>query len=251
MFRKHHDPGLPPVPPLMVNAEQTKAYIKLRVPDWRAVERARYATGACVVLYGILAITSTWFVLPLSPDLITHALICGLISAVSIAMTTPIMKSALPGFLSRQVFARRLKIACTADWLAFRSWYYDNGIRISRRTADIALTIQPLVEDDVDAKAHADSLPAKKSDEWGDSRKHLDQASLLTLMIRSGSEVGDIDQMTAGRRFRTLAVAGMDKKLAERLVILIDAAMELTAQNSTYNPRDAKGRDLDLMTETD
>ena len=57
--------------------------------------------------------------------------------------------------------------------------------------------------------------------------------------------------MTAGRRFRTLAVAGMDKKLAERLVILIDAAMELTAQNSTYNPRDAKGRDLDLMTETD
>lgn len=248
MFKKHFDPALPPVPSLMVDLVRSEAYIKLRVPDWRSVERARYATQGCIVLYGATAVGLTWLFLPPTPDWTTRVLSTGLVSAVSIAVSAPLMRSILPDFLSRQVFARRLKIAFTPDWVAFKSWYYSNGVRIDRRTNGRLLKIQPIVEDDVEAKVHSESLPAKKHDERSESRRHLSQASCLTLMLRSGSEPGDIDQISGGRRFRTVPVAGMEKKIAERLVILIDTAMEMTARDQAQKSNDLRGRDLDLRT---
>lgn len=248
MFKKHVDPGLPPVPPLMVDEGQREAYFKIRAVEWRSVERARIATGAVIFLHGIVTIFLTWLSLPASSKETTRLLLAALLSLVGIAVSARIMRAVLPGFLSRQVFARRLKIAFSPDWIAFKSSYYDNGVRISRRMNGRSLTVQAIVEDDVEAKAHAETLPARKQDGRIESRKHLSQASCLMLMLRTGAEPGEIDELSTGRRFRTIPVAGMDKKTAERLVVLINAAMELTRRKTTYHSNDLSGRDLDLGT---
>ena len=246
MFQKHIDPGLPPLPALMVDASRNEAYINLRVPDWRSVERGRYATKAVIFLYGIVVVLLIWFALPRSSSLAMHVLCTGVVSTISVAMSSTIIRSVLPDLLSRQIFARRLKIAFTPDCIAFKSWYYDIGVRVARRTADNLMMILPIVENDVEAKAYSESLPARTHSERNDSRRHLSEASHLTLMLRSGTDPDDTGQLSSGRRFRTLPVAGMEKKIAERLVILIDAAMEMTARAETPRPDDQNGRDLDL-----
>ena len=146
------------------------------------------------------------------------------------------------------MFARRIKIACTADWVAFRSWYYDNGVRVSRMFNGGRISIQPTVEDDQDAKEHQSYVSASRRDNPVKSSKHLSSASQLLLVIRSGDEPMGVENMQSNRRFRTLPIAGMESSVAERFVTLIEAALELTATGKRKQQAVGAGRDLDLPT---
>ncbi len=248
MFRRHHEPGLPSWPPLYVDATKQNAFIKMRIADWVAVERGHRLSKFAAGVFAIGCIPTAYALLPADLDMVGRLFATGLGAATSIVVGVPAAKKLLPDFLSRFVFARRIKIACTSEWIAFRSWYYDNGVRVSRMFNGGRISIQPTVEDDQDAKEHLSFVSASQRENPIKSSKHLSSASQLLLVIRSGDEPTGVGNMQSNRRFRTLPIAGMESSVAERFVTLIEAALELTAKGNGKEQVVVAGRDLDLPT---
>ena len=252
MFRRHIDPGLPTWPALMVDIQNRQAYIKTRLPDWRAYERAKWFSRVIGFGYGILIWVIAWTVVPSTAEpIVRYGTIVGIASVVS-AIGVPLINTHLIGFVARLVFARRFKVACTANWFAFRSSYYDNGVRLSRYHGESPLLIQPTYEDDREARSRLVKTDSAPDGREPTSRRHLSEAAELFLLIRSASVPASPDAMAIGRGFRTLPVAGMDQQLAERMVMLIDAALRITQapQEPINNAPRRGGLDLTPNEET-
>ena len=249
MFRRHVEPGLPSWPPLFVDYDNCEAFITMRIADWKAMERGIWAAEFVIFLQVILTAIAAWQLIPNSKSLPIWVVLFTLPQIVAFLICAPAIRSLMPGFLSRFLFARRIKICFTQDFLAFRSWYYDNGVRVGRSFDGDSVAIQPVVEDDREAKLNSDLLKQSNQNKRARKRGHLNHASQLVLLIRAGTSPLVAEDFAASRQFRTLPVATMDNKLAERFVILIDKALELTTSTSgNYGSEWAgTGQDLDLQ----
>jgi hypothetical protein len=247
MFRRVYDPGLPSWPALFVNHQSREAYLSVRVSDWRSIERSNWLAECVVFVAGIAATWFAWRMVPAYEEIIVRGILIAVIAGLIATFVSPACRTLLPPFFSRTIFARRLKVVCTPDWIAFKSWYYVNGVRMSRHHGRVPLSIGVMLEDDREAKAFSETIAMPKPGERPRSKHHLHNATVLVLLIRSIESPEHSDGLRSRQRHRAIPIAGMEHHIAERIVVLINAALEVAMTDQGHHWPKRSGHDLDLI----
>ncbi|QDV42541.1 hypothetical protein Enr13x_23890 [Stieleria neptunia] len=247
MKRRLIDPGLPPWPALYFDDETHRAFVTARLVDWRAVERGHATTKVLVAMMCVTVGYWAWIQVPPYEDVIVRLFLVFVLAAIVMAVLAPAMRVCCPMFLARTLFARRLSLLFTPEAIGYRSWLFDNGVRITRsfngRSVQASFTMRADVEaQDVAALRHQDREK---------SRLHLNQARLLEVVVRgTASRLRNIGD-SVNTRLRTLPVATLDARQGEKITVVLNAAVELT--QGTVKPIDLSrsGFGLDLDGPTD
>lgn len=222
--------------------------MKTRIPNWESVERGKLASKALALAYIPVAIFAANALIPPIGEPIGQLITVGIAALFGSIIGVRVLRKALPGPLSRFVFARGLMVYVSRDTVAFKSWYYDDGIRMDRVFTDGELAIHPSIADDPEAAEFKADLPRQKAGEPHQSRHHFDTSKQLQLVIRAGVAnplEGERDHQGG---LRTIPVASMNNTTAENILALINAAMQLTAVSSPRTTaRRAVGLDLDMV----
>lgn len=247
MYERHIPPGLPGYPALHVDHDNAQAVIKMRVPNWESFVRGRWFAGVFALGYVPVAFLAVTVVVPPMESPAAWWLTVAVATLVTSVIGVRVLRRSLPEPLARFVFARRLLVYISADVIAFRSWYYDDGIRLDRYPGGDSLAIRPTVADDPEAAEFKADLPPVKPDAPHRSQHHLDTANQLQWVIR-GSASDPIDPARDHQgSVRTIPVASMNQATAENFVAVINAALELTTRAPRSVSREAVGLDLDVV----
>ncbi|GAB5514554.1 hypothetical protein [Rhodopirellula baltica] len=246
MFQKYVDPALPPFPALHFDAEESQAYVSMRVANWESVERANIGCRLCMIAYAIFIFLAAAVLVPATDPPLLGWVIAMVVSSVVAMVGSGILRKALPGPLSRFVFARRVSIFVASDVVGFRSWFYDNGVRMNRQYVGGVFSIQPNVAKDSDAIEFIAAEPPPGPHDDHKSNHHLDDSMQLQLVIRGSSEEYDAQHMDDYRRFRTIPVASMPASVAQNFASVLSTALNMTSRTVPNPSRQAVGLDLDL-----
>jgi len=243
MMRRIVDVGLPPHPPLFFDTRTNTAVVSTRLADWRAVERGNQLTTLMLAPIWILTGLWVWERTPTQYHWIARMVIAVIMTSIILRILKPILLGSLPMFFARVLFARRLRVVMRPEAIEFRSWLYGNGVRITRQFRHRPVLIRFSIRPDQEASTHSIFRRGGRRS----SRRHLDQAKVLEVVVEAGwSRVRDMETRS-GQRIRSIPVANLDAKAGERLAVVLNAAVELThGGNIQSQPRsNVRGRDLD------
>ena len=247
MYERFIRPGMPAWPSMMLDAENAQAVITARIPNWETAHRGRLASGVFALAFVPVAFLASAILVPPIDPPITRSGLVGFATVIASMVGFWVLKDNLPKPLSRIVFARRLKIYVAGDVVAFRSWFYDDGIRMDRFPGGEPLAIRPSVAEDPEAAEYKASLPRDDRKEQGANLHELETSKTLQLVLRSGTGDRFDGENDYQGSVRTIPVASMSKETAENLVGLINVALEVTTPAPRSTARDAVGLDLDMV----
>ncbi|PHQ33122.1 hypothetical protein [Rhodopirellula bahusiensis] len=250
MYERFIRPGMPAWPSMMFDDENKQAVISARIPSWETANRGRLASGVFALAFAPVAFLAVEILVPPIEPPITRWALVGFGTLIASMVGFRVLKSSLPKPLSRIVFARRLKIYVASDVVAFRSWFYDEGIRMDRFPGGEPLAIRPSIADDPEAAEYKASLPRDDGKEKKPGIHELETSKTLQLVLRSGPADRFDGENDCQGSVRTIPVASMNKETAENLVGLINVALEVTTPTLRSTSRDAVGLDLDRVADT-
>ncbi|WP_047816352.1 hypothetical protein [Rhodopirellula islandica] len=249
------DPGLPTSPALYFDAERGEAYVSTRVVDWRAVERGYQLTRLVLPLMHLGVLFWVWNALPSARGLTGEDVIVwgaiGLFGYMIVSLvTSPLIWYFMPRCFSGLFFSKRLTFLFTSNAIGFRSWFYSNGVRITRRFRGRPTQIKIAIRSDLEAESYSEYVsttrPGGQPRIW--PKCHFRHARKLEFVIVGGS--GNTPQLhpSGPHRLRTLPVATLPLTQGESLTVVLNAAISLT-QPETDAGRHFLGNiamDLDL-----
>ncbi|GAA4464088.1 hypothetical protein [Novipirellula rosea] len=243
MMRRMVDPGLPITPVLYFDAERCEAYVSTRVSDWRAVERSFQLTRVVLVLCHGVCLYWMWSAIPTGNgvsggDFIAWCVLSLFAYMILMAITSPLIRYLVPRCLSGTFLSRRLTFLFTHDAIGFRSWFYSNGVRITRSFREMPVLVKVAMRADPEAEDYSEYIsiatPGKTPRMW--PKSHLRQARKLELVISSGSGNTPNMRTTGPRRLRTLPVATLPVSHGEALTVVLNAAIALTQSGTETGP---------------
>lgn len=242
-------PGLPSWPALMFDAEQRRGVISFRLVTWRswvlADRTTRVINGICVLLFAWWL----WNWLGFFEEVIPRGFLTLLGSCMMMSFTTPILGRVLPGFLARQIFARRSTVWFTPDAIAFRSPLYANGVVIWRSWNNIPIQVRfDLTPDSAAAEARL-NLPREKDEATRFRNAHLatrmQSAHVLRLLISAFDPHRHATSSAPATMGRAIPMLEIDLHAAQQLTVVLAAAAALTAEVSLPTAPQHGGVDID------
>ncbi len=256
MMRRMVDPGLPSWPPLYFDAENGEAYVSTRVTDWRAVERGYEMTRVFLIACHLGCVYWIWTKISWAhgrlngEDVIVWGVIILFGYMILMLVMSPLIWCFMPSLFSDVLFARRLKFYFETEAIGFRSWFYANGVRITRRFRGMPVQIKIAMRPDLEAESYAEYVsttrPGGQPRMW--PKWHFRQARKLEFVIVGGS--GNTPQMqpSGPRRLRTLPVATIPLTQGESLTVVLNAAIALTQPglDTSQDFNGTIGMDLDF-----
>ncbi len=241
MIKRVVEPGLPNWPPLFVDSGTGDCFVSARISDWCAIERANAVAN---LLLSVMYLLIAWFIWrtvpPYSDELYRYLVMAGWFLPFALILF-PIVRIRLPVLLSRTIFARRLNLIFTPDLVGLQCHFYRRSLKLRRMIANKTVTVQFLLTEDNDAAAVLQT--PFKPNEKPTPRMHLHDARMVEMVIRSNHQPMAGQPIHLAGRFRSIPIARVGKKRGEWLVVVLNAAFDMTAQRRPSNS--TRGQDLD------
>lgn len=243
MIQRYAEPGLPSWPPLFMDSATGTCFISARIRDWRSVEQATALSQLIVGALFFSLIWIIWLIVPPYPDALYRTLIVAAWFSPFALVAFPLLRKNLPTLLANTLFARRLNLIFTPDAIGLKSFLYRRALKLCRSISDQAVIVQFLLSEDSEATSEVQTMP--KPGEKPKNRQHILDARVVEMVIRSASEhgVGRPSQMAG--RFRTIPITRIERKRGEWLVVVLNAAFEMTKRHRSTETTTSHGHDLD------
>lgn len=245
MIQRIVEPGIPSWPPLFVDSTSGDCFVSTRIHDWRSVEQANAVSRLLLGGTYLLLAWGIWRMVPPYADDFRRMLVFAGVFAPLAIIPFPLLRSALPVVLSKTLFARRLNLIFTRDAVGLQCHFYRRSLKLQRLIADRRVSVQFLLTEDDEAKAFPQPPPEVSGGGWNKSRRHLHEARIVEMVIRSNNEPMTGQLANTAGRFRSIPIARVEMKRGEWLVVVLNAAFDMTKHRRTPPRPSGRGQDLD------
>lgn len=214
----------------------------MRHATWRSYEWA-YIT-ARIVSWVLLAVLLFWLAKLLSA---IHPVVLPMIVLYAWALLGPsictIIRRALHGFLARKIFCTRFVAWITSEAIGIQTSEFPNGIVVWRKWNGLTVRGRLSTTSDGLAMQRRQSLSKRPAED----RSHFETARTLRLIISTDSK-NRVNAGAQSQSMRAIRLTCIDERMAEKLSVVLSAAMALTV-DATSKPKrkweTPKGVDID------
>jgi len=236
-------PGLPPWPPLLFDRRTRTAKVTARHATWRS-----YATGIQlteVVVFGVRCGIACGVLMHFpSMEILFYFCIVGFIVYGLISrITDTLLRALLPGFLARQLFAKRSTVYFNPDAIVIQTDFYARPVAIWRKWQGQPVRGKFILQPDEKASSYQRSLDLKR--QTADS--HLAQAQMLSLVVTTTARDTTRQAAEQLQLLRSIPIMEIDGNDATKFTVVYAAAAALTSPKQVTAPQTpASGIDIDL-----
>ncbi|MEM8736556.1 MAG: hypothetical protein AAGG44_20160 [Planctomycetota bacterium] len=238
----YNSPGLPVSPKLMFDAAKLRAKVALRHATWQSYEWAYIA--ARLTSWAVLAVLLFLFA-NLIP--VVNPFLRGVLTFVAWAVTGPavctVIRRSLHGFLARRVFSTRIVAWITSEAIGIQTSTYPGGIVIWRKWKGLTVRGRLSMTNDRQAMQRRQAVNHRPLQD----RMHFETARTLRLVLSIDTK-NRANADAQSQSMRAIPLSSIDHRVAERLSVVLSAAMALTV-DATSKPKrkwgTPKGVDID------
>jgi hypothetical protein len=212
------------------------------LPSWRSIEAAHNVVWSLYLALSACILFALWRSALLPGDILAAVIINILVILTLCGAYGPLVKWVLIPFLSQTLFVSRVSVWLTPTAIAFRSCIYAEPVVVWRRWKGlpIVLRFEPTTDDEArDWHQEIRELPRAKV------ARHLEEAMVLNLILGTSTNRWQVGTGEEGGFQRSIPLLEIDKRRCTNFVVVLKAAVALTAARQLDLRTGVLGKDID------